>query len=81
MEEQSNDKKLLLAVAVNDETGNYFVDIAQGSSVPETAFAMSVVIRCLMRDGYIKDANEIINLVKKYSTDSQFEEVKDDKIS
>lgn len=69
-------KKLLLAVAFDDENNVYSVDVPSGSSVPECAFCMTVVIKCLVRDGIIKSADEVLGLIKKYIDDSQYEEVK-----
>lgn len=71
-------KNELIKVTFDDETGRYSVSLGQGSSVPETAFAITVVIKCLKRDGYIKNAKELLNLVKKYLTDPQYEEVQDE---
>lgn len=81
MNEKKNERKLLLAVAceeADDGRANYIVDLAQGSSVTETAFCMSVVIRCLVRDGVVKDENEVLNYIKRYLGDSQFAEVSDE---
>ena len=72
-----NEKRILLAVAFDDINNIYSVDIAAGSSVPETAFAMSIVIKCLIKDGIIKDASDVTNLIKKYIEDEQYQEVKD----
>ena len=77
-EEPKEDKKLLVAVAFQESTSSYIVDIAQGSSVAETAFAVSVVARCLVRDGIINDHKEFTELVNKYLGDPQFAEVKDE---
>lgn len=77
-EELTEDKKLLVAVAFQESTSSYIVDIAQGSSVAETAFAVSVVARCLVRDGIIKETKEFTDLVSKYLGDPQFAEVKDE---
>lgn len=71
-----DDKKLLLAIAFDETNGIYSVDIPCGSSVPETAFCMSVVIKCLIRDNIIEKPEEVLDLVKKYLEDSQYEEVK-----
>ena len=70
-----DDKKLLLGVAFSDTNNTYTVDIGSGSSVPETAFCISVVIKCLIRDKIIEKSEEILDLVKKYLEDSQYEEV------
>ena len=75
----NDNRELLLAVAFNEDTNTYSVDIAQGSSVSETAFAMSVVIKCLVRDGIIKSPNEITKLISKYLDDSQYQELKETK--
>lgn len=73
------ERKLLLAVAYEEgDNGkaNYIVDIPKGSTVTETAFCMNVVIRCLVRDGIIKDSKEFIDYVLKYLDDVQHSEVK-----
>lgn len=69
------DKKLILAVAVDSESGTYSVDIPAGSNVAETAFAMSVVIRCFIKDGVIENGNIVLDMINKYLTDSQYNEV------
>ena len=71
-----NNRRIILAVAFDDAKNQYIVDIPSGSSVTESAFAMSVVIKCLVKDGIISDASEVTNLITKYLTDPQYEEVK-----
>lgn len=68
------DKRLILAVASNDD-GNYFVDIPAGSNAAETAFAMSVVIKCFVKDGIVDNHQVMTDMINKYLTDSQYEEV------
>ena len=83
-EEQKNvtnvpdDKVILMAVAFSESKNSYIVDLAKGSNVAETAFAMSVVIKCLMKDGIIKSPEDVTDLIDKYLNDPQYEEVKDD---
>ena len=69
------DKKLILAVAFDEENNVYSVDIPAGSSVQETCFAMAIVAKCLVRDKVVDDADVIIDLIKKYCTDEQYQEV------
>lgn len=76
MDEQNN-KVLMLAVALDTDKNVYSVDIPQGSTINEVAFNMAVVIRCMVKDGVVKDAKEMTDLIIKYSTDSQYEEVKE----
>lgn len=76
MDEQNN-KILMLAVALDTDKNVYSVDIPKGSTINEVAFNMAVVIRCMVKDGVIKDAKEMTDLIIKYSTDSQYEEVKE----
>ena len=71
-----DDRKILMAVAFSEADNTYTVDLAQGSSVAETAFSMSVVIKCLIRDGIIKSSNEVTDLIDKYMNDPQYNEVK-----
>ena len=69
--------KSILTVSFDDESGQYSVSIPQGSSVQETAFAMSVVVKCLNRDGMVARREEFIDLIKHYCDDSQYEELKE----
>lgn len=83
-EEQKNvtnvpdDRVILIAVAFSESKNSYIVDLAKGSNVAETAFAMSVVIKCLMKDGIIKSPADVTDLIDKYLNDPQYEEVKED---
>ena len=70
-----DNKKLILAVAFDDDANTYTVDIPAGSSVQETAFAMAIVIKCLIRDGVIEKASDVTSLVDKYVNDPQYQEV------
>ena len=72
-----NEKKILMTVAFDEDKNTYTVDLGAGSSVPETAFAMSVVIKCLINDGIIKDSKEVTDLINKYLTDPQYKELKE----
>ena len=45
------------------------------SNVPEIAFEVAVIIRCLLKDGFIKNVDEFVDFVKKYATDPQYGEV------
>lgn len=82
-EEQKNvtnvpdDRVILMAVAFSESKNSYIVDLAKGSNVAETAFAMSVVIKCLIKDGIIKSPADVTDLIDKYLNDPQYEEVKD----
>ena len=82
-EEQKNvtnvpdDRVILMAVAFSESKNSYIVDLAKGSNVAETAFAMSVVIKCLIKDGIIKSSADVTDLIDKYLNDPQYEEVKE----
>lgn len=71
-----NNKKIILAVAFDDEKDIYTVDIPKGSSVAETAFGMAIVIKCLIRDGVVEKPEDVTELITKYLADPQYEEVK-----
>lgn len=73
-----DDKVILMAVAFSESKNTYIVDLAKGSNIAETAFAMSVVIKCLLKDGIIKSPEDVTDLINKYLTDPQYNEVKDD---
>lgn len=74
---QPDDKVILMAVAFSESRNSYIVDLAKGSNVAETAFAMTVVIKCLLKDGIIKSANDVTDLINKYLSDPQYDEVKE----
>ena len=68
--------KLLLAISFDEENGDYKVDIPAGSTIAETVFGFSVVIKCLVRDGLIKEPAEIYDMLKRYVEDPQYQELK-----
>lgn len=79
MSQKKDENKILLMAVAFDQTNNtYSVDLAKGSNVAETAFSMAVVIKCLIRDGIIKEANDVTDLINKYLDDPQYNEVKKD---
>lgn len=71
-------EKLIISVSFNEESGQYQVKAGEGSSVPEVAFAMAVVTRCFAKEKLIENPDRFLELVKKYATDSQFEELKNE---
>ena len=76
MENNDTNIKLLLAVAFDESSGSYKVDIPAGSTIAETVFGFSVVIKCLLRDGLIESPNEIYDMLKRYTEDPQYQELK-----
>lgn len=79
MSQKKDENKILLMAVAFDKTKNtYSVDLAKGSNVAETAFSMAVVIKCLIRDGIIKEAKDVTDLINKYLDDPQYNEVKKD---
>lgn len=74
---EPNSKVPMLTVSLDIDKNIYQVDVPKGSTVNEIAFNMAVVIRCLLKDGVIKDIKEMTDLVIKYCTDGQYDEVKE----
>lgn len=70
--------KELLKISFNDDTGQYNINVAQGSSLQETAFCVSTLVRVLVRDKIIKEPSDFLGLVIKYLDDPQYEEVKNE---
>lgn len=75
---EQSEKVILMAVAFDAKKNLYYVDLARGSNAAETAFAMSVVIKCLLKDNVITKPEDITDLVNKYLNDPQYAEVKPD---
>lgn len=76
-EEQKDTKHLIVAIAFNETKGTYEMNIPQGSNVPEVAFGIAALCKCLVRDKVIEKPNDFINLIKKYVHDPQYGEVTD----
>lgn len=72
-----NSKVPMLTVSLDIDKNIYQVDVPKGSTINEIAFNMAVVIRCLLKDEVIKDVKEMTDLVIKYCTDGQYDEVKE----
>ena len=73
-----SNRKLLLAISFNSDANQYQVDIPEGSTIAETVFGFSVVIKCLLRDGLIQSPTEIYDMLKRYTEDPQYQEVKEE---
>lgn len=71
--EQTTERKLMLSV--HEQNGTYYIQTNKDSNVPEIAFEVAVIIRCLLKDGFIKNVDEFVDFVKKYATDPQYGEV------
>lgn len=74
---EPNSKVPMLTVSLDIDKNIYQVDVPKGSTINEIAFNMAVVIRCLLKDKVIKDVTEMTDLVIKYCTDGQYDEVKE----
>lgn len=74
---EPNSKVPMLTVSLDIDKNIYQVDVPKGSTINEIAFNMAVVIRCLLKDKIIKDVTEMTDLVIKYCTDGQYDEVKE----
>lgn len=69
--------KTILKVDFNDEDGRYYIAAGNGSSTSECAFACAVVARVFAKQGFISDTQEFEDLIHKYLTDPQYDEVPD----
>ena len=69
--------KTILKVDFNDEDGRYYIAAGNGSSTSECAFACAVVARVFEKQGFISDTQEFEDMIHKYLTDPQYDEVQD----
>lgn len=69
--------KNILSISTDVDTGSYSISICEGSNVAETMFAISAMIRCFVRDGIIDDAKIATDMLNKYLTDSQYDELEE----
>lgn len=72
-----DNKKMIVAVAYDDVNNTYSVDVPEGTSVPEVAFAVSVIIKCLERDNVISK-KDFMDFLNRYLTDEFYNEVTTD---
>lgn len=75
---EENTTKKLLSVDLDPEFNRYTVELGKGSNVAETAFAMAVIIKCLLKDEFIKSPSDVIDLINKYLTEPQYDEIKEE---
>lgn len=69
--------KTILKVDFNDEDGRYYIAAGNGSSTSECAFACAVVARVFAKHGFVSDTKEFEEMIHKYLTDPQYDEVQD----
>lgn len=67
--------KTILKVEFNNEDGRYYLSAGDGSSTSECAFACAIVARVFAKQGFISDTKEFEDLIHKYLTDPQYDEV------
>lgn len=74
-EQKQDDKRLILAIGFNETTGRYEINIPSGSNVPECAFGVSALIKCLVREKIMDNQQDFIDLISKYTYDIQYAEL------
>lgn len=67
--------KKIVDVAFNPEDGKYYVTAGEGSNVNECAFACAVLAKIFVKNGFIKEVKDFEDLIHKYLTDPQYDEV------
>ena len=70
--------RLIFTASSNDSTGDYEIKIEPGTSSHEVVFVMNAIIKTFVRDKIFATEKEIYDLLKKYSTDPQYEEITED---
>lgn len=68
----------VLKVSFDHDKNLYQVQKCQGSSINEMAFAVMVLIKTLIRDGYLENSKDFVDKIQNYLNDPQFEEIKDE---
>ena len=65
----------VLTITCDDETNSYQVQIPQGTTLGETAFAVNVLARALAKSGHIDNPRAFTDRVNSYIDDVQYDEV------
>ena len=71
-------EKLIFSIGFDESTGQYKINIPTGMTVNEVVFGFMALIKCLVRDGVVESASYVTDMLNKYLTDPQFEEVKNE---
>lgn len=69
--------KTILKVEFNAEDGRYYIAAGDGSSTSECAFACAIVARVFAKQGFVSGTQEFEEMIHKYLTDPQYDEVQD----
>ena len=77
MDNEENNKRLIIAISFDEYKGIYNVKLPAGSNLAEAAFGISAFIECLVRDKIIKTPTEFIEQIQKYTFDVQYKELED----
>lgn len=59
-------------------TGSYDITVGAGMSLNEVAFSIAAAIKIFIREGFIKDSKEVIDMIQTYCNDPKYQEIKDD---
>ena len=76
----NENEKLIFAVGFDDNTGEYKVNIPAGATINEVVFAFAVVTKCLARDGIVDNVAQIVELLNRYLTDPQYDELEEENV-
>ena len=77
MDNEENNKRLIIAISFDENKGAYEVKLPAGSNLAEAAFGISAFIKCLVRDKIIKTPTDFIEQIQKYTFDVQYKELED----
>lgn len=72
-----DNKKLILEITFDDESGNYNLKAGKDMSVNEVMFGVAALIRCLVRDKVVDDKNVPVEMLNRYLNDPQYDELKE----
>ena len=80
-ENNQEERVTMLSVDFDHVKNMYFVNLRKGSNVAETAFCMSIIIKCLLKDNIVDNVSVVLDSINKYLTDPQYEELTDDQVA
>lgn len=71
-------EKLIFSIGFDESTGTYKINIPTGMTVNEVVFGFMALTKCLVRDGVVESTSYVTDMLNKYLTDPQFEEVENE---
>lgn len=70
--------RTIFSIECDDSNGGYRIHIEEGTTSDEVLFGVNALIKIFVREKFYKDEEEVYKLLKHFSTDPQYQELKEE---